>query len=133
MWPRIGDKKSAKSVSRWGFYAALICFSITLLGVILANFNPALGYNLPYTALVDASIFGGVAVGTWRLSRTWAVVGLVLYLIEIPWAISHMGFNPMRIATTLLLVYAFANGVRGAFYYHRLVAVDVQNDAQQSD
>jgi len=72
---------------------------------------------------VDACLFMAVAVGTGRMSRIWAVAGLVLYLLEIPWAISHnMGFSPARMATTAALVYAFINGVRGTFYYQRLVA-----------
>lgn len=131
MWPPIRDKQSAKSVARWGFYAALITSGLTLLGVILGKLSAGISYTLPSTAIVDACLFVAVAVGIWRLSRVWAVVGLVLYLLEIRWAISHMRFNPARIASTAVLVYAFANGVRGTFYYHRLVAVKSQNGPQQ--
>lgn len=45
------------------------------------------------------------------------MVALILYLAEIEWRFSHD--RQGSIVFTLLLVYAFINGIRGTFAYQR--------------
>src|SRR5262249_3038477 len=72
-------------------------------------------------SLVDAALFSIVAWQTYRMSRAWAVVGLLLLVAGRAFAFYQQGVTAMScIVVGLFLLFAFLNGARGTFAYHRL-------------
>ena len=98
MWPTITDKVTARSTAQWGFYASMLVCIVTVLFSLL-------GVLLSRWALVDAALFGIAAWHIRRMSRSWSVIALILYLFEIE--------------ATLIVLYALVSGVRGTISYHR--------------
>src|SRR5215813_8041762 len=80
-WPSIQDEQTARKVARQAFWAAIVVVVITSAFAALALAGTTLG-GISATAFVDAAIFGLVAIGIWRMSRTAAVAGLVVFSLE---------------------------------------------------
>ncbi len=80
-------------------------------------------------ALVDAALFALVSWRIYKMSRPWAIVGLLLYLAEVAWRIakhvgsSDAGFSAGFTPVALVFVLAFVNAVRGTFAFHRFSKV----------
>ena len=92
------------------------------LSIVLKH--PVLGID--GLGLVDAGLFGVVAWRTYRMSRPWAVVGLLLYVVELAIRIKN-GFAPIAsLVVALVIISAFSNGVRGVFGFHRFGQVNTQ-------
>lgn len=96
----------------------------TLILIVIGRLDPGNRLGLPLAGLLDIILFAFVAIGVWRLSKIWSVIGLVLYLFEVDWNLSHGRTG--SIVVTLLILYAFINGVRGTFAYHRLSRIGEQ-------
>lgn len=116
--PTIEDQLSAKKVARNGVWAAAFCAAATIL-VVGLNAAGADILALDHWALVDAALFIAIAVGIHRMSRTAAVAGLLLYLLERVYMIENLG-NPGTIIQVLVLTLMFISSVRATFLYHRL-------------
>ena len=110
MWPRINDKAGAKSVAQWGFVASLLQFVLIAFGGLIGRY---------YGGLFDAALFLVAAIFIRRMSRAWSVFALVLYLTEMGLAIRNSQ-NAINLET-LLVLYGFANGIRGTFAYHQFL------------
>ncbi len=113
LWPDVDDVVSAKDASRQGMWAAIIVGGVT---AILAP----LGFlGVDAWALCDAVLFFSIAWGIYKVSRTAAVAGLLLFLLERIVMFTQTRQTGGIVALVLLL--AFGNGARGAFAYRRLM------------
>lgn len=111
-WPTTFDRETAKKTSRQGFWAAVF---VSLFTGVMAWSQPSVFSRV---TLFDAFLFAMIAFGIYRMSRTAAVAGLVLYILEQASAWMEHGFKNPVIA--ILLVFCFINGIRGTFAYHEL-------------
>ncbi len=118
--PDITDSASAKEVASYGVGAALFVTTTTTIVAVLSKYlgHPVLGIDI--WALLDALLFGVAAWRIHRMSRSWAVVGLVLYLFEIGERLVH---GRIQIGLSLIVMLGitlyFINGIRGVFAFHR--------------
>jgi len=118
IWPKVTDLELAKEASRQGFWAAIVVSAVTSALAVLGHLGfQILGFNL--WALIDAALFAIIASGIYRMSRTAAVAGLGLYLIEkIHLALTHGAQAPVA---TLIFTLMFINSIRGTFAYRRFI------------
>ena len=116
IWPVIVDVETARRVSRQGFWAATWVAGVTALLALLSTLGVNI-WNFDLYALVDALIFAIIGWGIHRLSRTAAVAGICLYLLEraYMWAT----FGPKNPFVAAIFILMFINGVRGTFAFHK--------------
>ena len=116
-WPTISDQSSAIEASKAGFWAALSVAVITALFATIALVTHKEIASVNVSAYVDAVLFSIIA---WRIknySKIFAVVGVVLFLIEKGLQFQSSGAQGLPLAIILLLM--FVSGARGVFAYHR--------------
>ena len=122
-WPEISDKASARKAVKEGFWGAIF---VVACDVAIAIYTLSVGAKFAghYDAwvLVDAALFAIIAWRIWRNSRAWAVVGLILMLLEIEDKLRNAS-STFGLVTVLLLL-AFVNAVRGAFAFHKYSLVE---------
>jgi hypothetical protein len=124
-WPKVEDAKTAQTAALEAVGAGLFVTGVTGVAAALSIVyrRPILGID--GGALFDASLFALVSWRVYKMSRTWAVLGLLLYLFEVAWRIAKQvgssdatfgtGFSPVA----LILILAFVNGIRGTFAFRR--------------
>lgn len=116
IWPAIFDATSAENAAKQGFWAALYCCVATIILVVLASSGVQLGgFNL--YALTDAFLFAVIGFGIWKKSRTAAIAGLLLYVIERIDA--WMTSGPKSPVMALIITLFFIHSVRGTFALHK--------------
>jgi hypothetical protein len=121
--PIINDLKSAENLVENGFLAAIFIISLIILNAILGDLNTILGIIITKISgvdpgvLVDVSMFWIIACGLYKMSRTAAIAGLCLYLIETIhlWLI----YGLLDVPVTMIIILLFANSIRGTFAYHK--------------
>jgi hypothetical protein len=116
-WPVITDSESARSAARGARTAAIVCAAVTLIFTLAAMAGAKLsqGLGLTVLSLVDVFLFGILAWGIHRMSRTAAVLGLLLFVAE-----RLMAGNATKgIYLTIVFTLWFISGVRGTFAYHQ--------------
>ena len=123
-WNEIGDKDSARYATTTAVWISYLIAAVNgLIAVLsLAYHKPIIGLN--GWALLDAFLFTVIGWQIARLSRTWAVVGLSVYLLEVLISIGTRGFavsgfGPGIVAIVFLI--AYLNALRGTFAYHKYV------------
>lgn len=120
-WPPVTYREGAREAARLGGGAAAFVAGVTALFGVLAIFGLQILPGFSTLSLVDAALFSIVAWRTYRMSRAWAVVGLLLFVAGRAFAFYQQGVTAMSgIVVGLFLLLAFLNGVRGTFAYHRL-------------
>lgn len=117
-WPKIKDSSTAKDAVNGAVGASSFIAAITALLAILSLVcrKPMLG--LDGLALVDAGLFALIAWRIHEMSRTWAVIGLVLYLLEIGERLIDHPSGAVGVLT-IFFILAFIGGIRGSFAFHR--------------
>lgn len=119
-WPQIHDVESARRAARQGRNVALLVATLTsclaLIGHTYAEFAEKTGFDA--WAFLDAALFFVIAFGIGRLSRTAAIAGFLLFLLEkiVMWA-DDGAANGWIVAVFILL--AFLHSIRGTFAWHR--------------
>lgn len=115
-WPTIVDVQSSKVAAQQGVWAAAYIAGITFLlalmnalGIKLMDFDPV--------TLVDAVPFMIISWGIHKFSRTAAVAGLFLYLVERAYAWATVGPRAPIMAVFFTLM--FVNAVRGTFAFRK--------------
>jgi hypothetical protein len=122
-WPSVETKSGAKEAAHQGAGAAVFVAAVTALFAVLAIFDIRILAGFSPTALFDAAIFGVAAWRIYRMSRAWAVVGLVGFIFERAFAFYQHGFSAgAGIVVGIFILLAFINGVRGTFAFHKLAA-----------
>jgi lysylphosphatidylglycerol synthetase-like protein (DUF2156 family) len=128
--------QGAHKATRQAFWFALVVVVATVIFSILAIGGvQASSISSPWS-LLDAALFGAIAIGIYRHSRVAAVAGLVLYMFEIVGKYmlfeepipTYGGWWIIPLAFTLV----FLGGVRGAFAYHRLQRAAAQEQSNES-
>lgn len=134
-WPTFGNVADAVQASNGAFWAAVFCATVTALFATISVFTHAGVIGVNASSYVDAALFALVAWRIRRRSKVFAIVGLVLFVLEkifqyTTQPLSTLGFS---VFLAIVLLFLFINGVRGNFAYHRLTsnadAADMQVDA----
>jgi hypothetical protein len=120
IWPTIVDDVSARKAARNGFASCMWVAGLSLMAGILSLFGIKIG-NFDAWIIVDASMFAIIGWRVYKLSRTWAVLGLILFLAEIYYKVASGERAGIGVVTVILLL-GFFNGVRGTFALHRFEA-----------
>lgn len=115
LWPDIYDAASARRVASRAMWAAFACSGITALTAFLSNNGVTIVGDGPTLAFPRAALYGMLAIGIHRISRSAAALTLLIFLIE-------RTQNSGPIALTVVLLICFVNGVRGTCAYHEYVA-----------
>lgn len=116
-WPTISDQTSAIEASKSGFWAAVFVAVVTTLFATISLVIQKEILSIDPWAYLDAFLFAVIAWRIRRYSRTFAVAGLVLFVIEKALLVQTQGAKGWPMAIVLLLM--FVSGVRGVFAYHR--------------
>ncbi len=122
-WPSVETEAGAKGAAHQGAGAAVIVASITALFSVLAMFDIRILPGFSPLSLVDAGLFAFIAWRIYRMSRAWALVGLLGYVAEHVYSIYLRGSTATAgwfVGVIILL--GFISGVRGTFAYHSLSA-----------
>jgi len=111
-WPKIQDETSAEAAVKPAFGVSAFVAAVSGLIAVLsiAYRKPILGIN--GWSLVDALLFVVIAWRIGKMSRAWAVVGLLMYLVEV-------GSSGALGVLTIIFILTYINAIRGAFAYHR--------------
>ncbi len=130
-WPEIHDEGSAENAVKPAVgvsgFVAVVSGTIAILSIYYQK--PVLGFT--GWSLVDALVF---VLITWRIakmSRAWAVVGLIMYLLEV-------GFNlgtgkPGSLGVlTIVFILTYVGALRGTFAYHKFRKLRVSLESPPS-
>ena len=133
-WPEIGNLADAEQASNQGFWAALVCAVVTALFATIAVASGSAVIGVGPVAFADAVVFAVIAWRTRARSKSFAVIGLALFVIE---KIFQLATQPMSLSFGILvavaLLFAFINGVRGTFAYHRMKEAQLSEQGAAQD
>jgi hypothetical protein len=118
-WPDVSTTSDAEKAVKTAAYVAFFVAAVTGVLSLLAVFSTV--QILSGWDILDAVAF--VLLGLWILrgSRAAAVLALLLYIVELVVGIATTGGgNPVQFVVGLIFVFAFINGVRGAYSLRRL-------------
>jgi hypothetical protein len=87
---------------------------IAILSIVYRQ--PILG--LDAWGLIDAVIFAWMAWRISKASRAWAIVGLLMYLLEVGYKLVTNPSGALGVLT-IIFILTYINAIRGAFAYHR--------------
>ena len=118
LWPKVDDVASARKAARLGAYGTWIIAGLTLLLLL----EQALVGDIDLPKRFWAGVFVGALLallgwGTWKLSRTAAVLTIVTMLVDgaLYTFLAFRGSPIVATALWLLLIH----GVRGTFGWHK--------------
>jgi hypothetical protein len=122
-WPTIEDENSAEHATKAAVGVSGFIAAVTALAALLSMVyhKPILG--LDGWGLVDAVIFALIAWRISKVSRTWAIVGLLMYLLEVGYKLATNPSGALGILT-IIFILIYINAIRGAFAYHRYRKAD---------
>lgn len=117
-WPEIKDLSTAKDAVLGAVAVSIFVAAISGLLAILSLIykKPILGIN--GLSLVDAALFALVAWRIRKMSRTWSIIGLMLYLVEVGERVVNHPSGAVGVLT-IIFILAYIGGIRGAFGFHR--------------
>lgn len=117
-WPSTEDRSSAEAAVKPAVgvssFIAAVSGLIAILSIIYQK--PIFGFN--GWSLVDALLFGVIAWRIRRMSRAWAVAGLLIYLFEVGFNITDRKPGALGVVTVVFIL-TYVGAIRGAFAYHR--------------
>lgn len=108
-WPEMTTPAAAMQ----GVWASAFICAVTGLATAFG-----LG-DLNEYALIDVALFAAIGIGIWKHSRTAAVAGLVLYVLERVVQMAE-GVPAGALVVAFVFVLCYANAVRGTFAWHRM-------------
>jgi hypothetical protein len=123
IWANMETIDDAKWATKQAMIAAIVCASVTALFSVLSLCGVEFvrkTLHVSGLSLIDAGIFGLIAVYLSRHSRFAAWCGLGVYLIERVYAWSTVPGSRTNILLPIIFTLAFITGVRGAHAFHRL-------------
>jgi|SRR5580704_1224082 hypothetical protein len=117
-WPTIEDESSAEAATKpavgaSGFFAAVTGL-IAILSIVYHR--PVFGFS--GWSLVDALLFVVIAWRIKQMSRTWAVLGLLIYLLEVSFNVATNKNGAIGVMT-VIFVLTYIGAIRGTFAFHR--------------
>lgn len=122
-WPRIEDMRSAEAATKPAVGASCFVAAVTTLLAILSliNHRPVFGFS--GGSLIDALLFIVIAWRIKRMSRTWAVLGLVIYLAEVAFNLVDNPSGAVGVLTVIFIL-TYIGAIRGTFAYSRYHQID---------
>ena len=122
-WPTIEDEGSAQAatssaVGVSGFIAAVTA----LLSILSIAYRKPIG-GIDGLGLVDAAIFAVIAWRIHKMSRAWAIVGILMYLLEIGYKLVTSPSGALGILT-IVFILTYISAIRGTFAYRRYRQAD---------
>jgi hypothetical protein len=117
-WPTIEDESSAEAATKpavgaSGFFAAVTGLIATLS---IVYHRPVLGFN--GWSFVDAILFVVIAWRIKRMSRAWAVLGFLIYLLEVGFNFATNKAGAIGVLTVIFIL-TYIGAIRGTFAFHR--------------
>jgi len=120
-WPTLETTIDAVKASDGAFWASIFVASVTTIFATIALYTKTSIATIDPSAYIDAALFLFIAWRIRRRSRTFAVVGLVLFVVEKVFLfISAPQASAPSIIMSVLILLLFINGVRGNFALHRI-------------
>jgi len=116
-WPELSNPTDAEKAVKAAAYVAFFVAAVTGLLSLLSLLSVT--QLLSGWAILDGLLFGLIGVFILRGSRAAALLGLILYVIEVVAAIAVTG-NPAGLVIGSIFTLVFINGVRGASSLKRL-------------
>ena len=93
-WPSIETELEAKKAADQGAGAAVFVAGVGTLFSILAIFDIRVLPGYSPLSIIDAGVFAIVAWRIYRMSRAWALVGLLGYIYELAYSVYlHVGLE----------------------------------------
>jgi Zn-dependent protease len=117
-WPTIEDESSAEHATKAAVGVSGFIAAVTALIAVLSIFYHKPIAGLDGSSLIDAAIFALIAWRISKVSRAWAVVGLLMYLLEVGYKLVTNPSGALGVLT-IIFVLTYINAIRGAFAYHR--------------
>jgi hypothetical protein len=117
-WPKIEDERSAETatnsaVAVSGFVAAVTA----LLSILSIIYRKPIG-GVDGLGLIDAVVFAVIAWRIHKMSRAWAIVGILMYLFEVGYKLVTSPSGALGILT-IVFILSYISAIRGTFAYHR--------------
>jgi hypothetical protein len=118
-WPELTSPEDSEKAARGG---AGVCFLVAGVTAMAAGASAWLGrpvLGMHAGAFVDAGIFAIAGWRIWRLSRTWAVLALAIFILETAYAVESSPAIPAAGAyLRVILALVLTGSVRGTFAFH---------------
>jgi hypothetical protein len=83
-------------------------------------------YKFSPWALLDAGLFGIAAWRIYKMSRAWALLGMLGFVAERVYALYAWRTASAGLIVGVFILFAFINGVRGTFAHYKLSAAQNQ-------
>ncbi len=120
-WPKITDLKSAKAAALYGLTVSLWVAGVTTFSVIT--------HFLEFSSSVDVVIFLILGWGIYKLSRTAAVLALIIYVWgQADYWLRHGSQNWFMVG---ILALFYIHSIRGTFVYHRLYKKELKQNVPE--
>jgi hypothetical protein len=117
-WPTIEDPSSAEQATKAAVGVSGFVAALTALLAVLSIFYHKPIFGIDGWGLIDAVIFALIAWRISKLSRTWAVVGLLMYLLEVGYKLATNPTGALGVLT-IIFILTYINAIRGVFAYRR--------------
>ena len=120
LWPTLDTLERAQEAAKPALRVAVV--SAVLLAGSVVSGSDAL-------RLVDAALYGVIALGLWRHSRVAAWAGLLLDLNETAssWAIAGIPRDPfLALVIPAIVIWAYLTAIRGTCALHRMKKAPAQ-------
>ena len=117
-WPTISDIRSAKAAGMLGVWASIAVAFFTAIAIIfkLANTDVSSLWDVLGALIIAWAIF--------KMSRTGAVLGLLIYVV----GRIVISFEMSILSTGWLFVLWYINSIRGTFAYHRFALQEAKDN-----
>ncbi len=119
-WPDVSSVEGAKSAAQAGAGWCFFVAGVTAVVASISVFTKAPVLGIDAWAYLDAAVFGFAGWRIWKLSRTWSVIALLLFVAERALVLMDGSFRPGAILLGIIISIALIGSVRGTFAYHRL-------------
>jgi hypothetical protein len=117
-WPKIEDEHSAEAAVKPAIGVSAFVAGMSGLVAVLSLLykKPIFGFN--GWSLVDAALFVLVAWRIKKMSRTWSVLGLLIYLLEIVFNVATSKPGAIGVLTVVFIL-MYIGAIRATFSYHK--------------
>jgi hypothetical protein len=112
LWPDVSDISGAEDGIRFGYWCAYFVAGVTGAMAVFRLMG------LARSSLADSIVFALIGLGIQKKWRTAAVIGMILYSVNLIFTLSR-GSGMSVVAIFVFL--GFVAAVRGTFAYRRLI------------
>ncbi|MBF0645420.1 hypothetical protein HTZ97_00760 [Desulfuromonas acetoxidans] len=127
-WPKINSVETARNAAGQGVAAAIFAACAAPIPCLLYLIRQGQQQHF-YLIFAPTLFFGLFAFFIYKMSRTAAVSGLILYLPIVISILNRPGGGRYSGSSffyflALAFVLAFINSIRGTFFYHKIIKQD---------